>query len=263
MSRVPPPISGSMTPVAQTLGHADDQRRHQHAGNTVQPAEDRDRQRLDQQQRQAPVDALHAAPENAGSRCRNGRKPPGNCDRALDANADRPRRALIVGNRAHHDPGARVEDHDRGDDQRRRNPAADQIGAVDQHVAEEDRRLRNAETEPLHRRAEQARHRAAQQQLQSECQHHHHDDRLTDHAPEHRALDQNAEAKHDDNGGRHGKPHRQSRPGGEDPGDIGAHHRDGALGEVGGARGLVDQHDAERDQTVHRADQRAGQRELP
>ena len=44
--------------------------------------------------------------------------------------------------------------------------------------------------------------------------------------------------------------------------EIGADHRDGALREIGGARGLVDQHDAERDEPVHRPDQGAGDRKL-
>ena len=45
--------------------------------------------------------------------------------------------------------------------------------------------------------------------LNAECQHHHHDDRLTDHASQHRSLDQHAEAEHHDDGRRHRKPHRQ------------------------------------------------------
>ena len=52
-------------------------------------------------------------------------------------------------------------------------------------------------------------------------------------------------------------------PGCKHPGHVGAHHGDGALREIGGARGLVDQHDAERDEAVHRADKRSGQCELP
>ena len=43
---------------------------------------------------------------------------------------------------------------------------------------------------------------------------------------------------------------------------VGAYHRDGALREIGGARGFVDQHDAERDEAVHRADKRSSQCEL-
>src|ERR1700734_1792233 len=34
------------------------------------------------------------------------------------------------------------------------SPPADQIGAVDQHVAQENRRLRNAEAQPFHGRAQ-------------------------------------------------------------------------------------------------------------
>ena len=57
-------------------------------------------------------------------------------------------------------------------------------------------------------------------------------------------------------------PHRQPNARGENPRDIGAHHRDRALREVGGTGGLVDEDDAERDKAVHRADKRPGQCEL-
>ena len=56
---------------------------------------------------------------------------------------------------------------------------------------------------------------------------------------------------------RHRQPHRQAERGGEQQRHIAAGHRKCALRQIGVTGSLVDQHDAQRGQRVHQADQRA------
>ena len=62
---------------------------------------------------------------------------------------------------------------------------------------------------------------------------------------------------------RNGQPDRRARIVGECKHDIGAEHRHRALRQVGHRRGFVDQHDTDRDQRIHQADEHAVDRQIP
>ncbi len=155
-------------------------------------------------------------------------------------------------------PDARVEEQDRGRDQRQRDQPAEQVGAVDQHLAQEDRLAAGCRGPGGAPRPAKARQQPAQQDLQAERQHQDHDDRLADHAAQHHALDPACRARTSGPWPAESPPRSACpRVCGEDQAGVGADHRERALRQVGVARGLVDQHDAQRHQRVHQADQRA------
>src|SRR2546425_378247 len=76
--------------------------------------------------------------------------------------------AWIVGEGAKRDPLPRPEEEQGEADRREGHEPADEIGPVDEDVAEEHRLLADADVEPLHRRAPERRREAAQQDLDPE-----------------------------------------------------------------------------------------------
>jgi hypothetical protein len=85
---------------------------------------------------------------------------------------------------------------------------------------------------------------------------------LPDHPAQREPLDQHSDPEHQDECERDGEPSRGANPRGYCPCHVGAGHGDRALGEVRETGRLVDEYDAEGDESVHQPNQRAIYRQL-
>ena len=179
------------------------------------------------------------------------------------AQADRERRELVVGDGAEGeaDAGAAEEggqhrDHRAGD--RRR----DEVEGGDEDAGDLERHVGDAEVEPVHLGAPEELRRALDDVGEAERRHEQGHRRAVDQRPQHGALDARSRAPPSRRAWRRAPPANGNAV--LDQADEGQrreeHHR--ALREVEHARGLVDQHEADRDQRVHDA-RRAGRRPAP
>ena len=82
-------------------------------------------------------------------------------------------------------------------------------------------------------------------------QHHHRKRRLTKDGPDHDALQQHAEQAHRDDGAGHGQPERKAQKAHAGQAAECAQHHQVTLGETDGFSGLVDQHEAQRNQAIN------------
>ncbi len=125
--------------------HADDEPTHQHAPDGIDAAEDDDGHRREEQHRQGPVHALHRSPEYTGGNGGDPGQAPGNADRPLHGDADRPTGDMIVGHRPQlgSQPGA--EEEQCGNDHQDRDQATHEVGPVDEDVADDDGRQADTE----------------------------------------------------------------------------------------------------------------------
>ena len=102
-SRLAPPSRGSRKPAATPSTTPSRMPASNAPPMTVQAAENGDGHALQQQLRQRLVDALHRRPKHACDGRHHRRHRPRERDAALDGDADRPRRGVVVGDRAQHD----------------------------------------------------------------------------------------------------------------------------------------------------------------
>jgi hypothetical protein len=93
-------------------------------------------------------------------------------------------------------------------------------------------------------------------------QHHDAEGRLAEDGPDHQPLGQHAEGGHGGDGAGHGQPERKAQDRHQRQAEKGAQHHQFALGEAHRLGGLVDEHEAERDQAVDAALRDAADDEL-
>jgi hypothetical protein len=86
--------------------------------------------------------------------------------------------------------------------------------------------------------------------------------RLTQDRPDHDALQQHAEQAHGDDGGEGRRPERKAQHRHAGQATESTQHHQIALGEAHGLRGLVDQHETERNQAVDASDRDAADDQL-
>ncbi|GCC46363.1 hypothetical protein chiPu_0030622 [Chiloscyllium punctatum] len=97
-----------------SLDDAEQDAGEQRASYTVQSAQNGYGHALEQQLRERLIDALYRTPEHTGNRRDHRRHGPRQRDAALDRNADRPGRRIIIGNRTqNHTHPAPEEQHEK------------------------------------------------------------------------------------------------------------------------------------------------------
>ena len=176
--------------------------------------------------------------------------------------ADRLRRLMIVGNgpQCPTDLGV-LEKKGEGGDQRACNGGGDEVELVDEHPADDQRRLRDADVERMHIAAPDELAKTVEEKGQADRSHKQDDRLLIDERAQHQALDSDREQDHYCSGDDEGAPDRHAAFEQPDEGQRGKqHHR--ALGEVEHARGLEDQHKAQCHQRVHDAGEQPADHDL-
>ena len=94
----------------QVLDDADDQPADHRADDRIEAAQDHHREHLQADQRQLVVDAEHRAPDDAAQRRDDAGHRPGQREIALDVDAHGHRHLLVVGDRAHRDADAALQE---------------------------------------------------------------------------------------------------------------------------------------------------------
>jgi hypothetical protein len=246
--------------LAHLLADADDQPADDGAGDRGEAAQDQHRQRLQRHDLEREGDIRARAPHDAGDQRDDAGGEPDDDPDLVQRDADRKRRLVAVGDGPQRPADAGIleedrqqRDHDRGDDGRRDvdllqrdEPAKDLKvdGAAGQIELFRDHALGTA--------AEHGLAKTDQEIGDAEGRHEQDDVGLVDQRPQHDALDRHGQHEHHAERQNHGEESRHAHLVEPDQRQRREHHHD-ALGEVEHARGLEDQHEAERDQGVEHA----------
>ena len=140
-------------------------------------------------------------------------------------------------------------------EERQRDDHAQHLDRRQRDRPECDRRVADRQRQRARLAAHRDRRQPAQDGAEADGRHDDGDDRPAEQRPQHDALEREAEQDHDrDRGARRppmtGMPLSAER----ERGNEARQHHELALREVDGVGGLVDQHEAERDQRVHQPD---------
>jgi hypothetical protein len=194
---MPPPSIGPDEDLGQLLAHADDQPADDGAGHRGEAAQDHHRQRLQRHQRQRELHAQLAAPDDAGHQRHEAGHAPDDDPDAVERDADRLRRLVVVGHRAQRAAGGGVLEEQRQRDHQRRGDAGGiQVFLVDQHAAlehvlqQEHRVLGQADVDLVDVAAEQRLAEAVEEVGDAQRGHQQRDALLVDQLAQHQALDQ-------------------------------------------------------------------------
>ena len=261
--------------LGQFFANTDDQPADDGAGHGRQAAQNHHRQRAQGNGGQRKLHPQLAAPDHAGDQRHHPGHTPHNHPDAVQRNANRLGRLVIVGHRAQRPAGGGfLEEHAQQRHQRGSNGGGNQVFLVDQHTPlegrfeNEDRLLGHADVDLVNAAAKQRLAQAFQEIGNAQRGHQQRGAFLVDQVAQHQPLYQPGDDKH--HNGRHGKRRQvgQQQAGNAGPlrNPLGKarhrqrakqHHR--ALRKIKHARGFEDQHKAQCDEGIQHARHQAAQ----
>ncbi len=180
----------------------------------------------------------------------------------FERNPDRHRRLVIVGHRPQRAADPRVlEEQCQRRDQRPRHDRGDQVELIDQHIAEKDRVLRDADVQRVDVAAPDLLAEPVEEERYADGGHEQVICSWLTSGRSTRRSTSIGQRHHDGDGQQHGEPDRHAQFDQADEAQCREqHHR--ALRVVEHAGRLVDQHEAQRDQRIHHAREQSAHGDL-
>src|SRR3989454_8747984 len=189
------------------LHDADDQPTEDRTRDRVEPAQDHDREDLEAHEREMHIDAEHAAPDHPAQGRDDPRHRPREREVPLDVDPHRHRHLLAVGDRAHRDPLARLQEEPAEDpEEDEADRRAEERDRRDEQGADDERLVADRKRQRLRLRPPRERAYASQYGGETDRRHDDGDDGPPDEAPKHHAFEPESEPDHPQEARGHREP---------------------------------------------------------